>query len=423
MHFSDSISSSVKSIFSHFFRSLLTLFGISIGVFAVVTMFSSVYGLKNLIQSRMEGMGWNNSLMLVPGAQDSGRSSFRHGRMRFRRTQRVARPISLEDFHYLSEHISYKYNYGMLEKWDFLYFNEKIHNVRVRATNEDFFVSQTFPLKSGRYFSAFEENTDAKVCVIGYHFAEDYFANENPIDKIITVGAHRYKIIGVLDEDQLNENGFQFNPWGRRWDLRAIYIPLTTGAKYLRTDRSLDYIYFQAGNPDIYAQMKIDVNQTMLMLHKMSKDFSFNDIGPEMLKITKEIDEMMDKWNITLFAIASISLIVGGIGLFSTLLISISERMMEIGIRKSIGAKERDIFVLFIAEAVILAVFAALFGIAASSGIIVTVSKFTSFDFPVPMQGIVLGFGFSLLIGLLSGLYPAIKASKIDPIKAIYYQD
>jgi putative ABC transport system permease protein len=423
MHLSDSIISSVSSIFSHFLRSLLTLFGISIGVFAVVTMFSSVYGLKNLIQERMEGMGWNNSLMLIPGAQDTGRMPFQRGRMRFRSTQRVARPISLDDYYYLAEHTEYKYIYGMLEKWDYLYFNHKINNVRLRATNIDFFVSQTYPLKAGRYFNSFEENSGAKVCVVGYHFAEEYFKKDNPIDKIITLGEHRFKIIGVLDEDKLNEAGFQFNPWGRRWDLRAVYIPLNTGAKYYRANRSLDYIYFQAESSESYSLMKSHINQTMLVLHKMSKDFSFNDIGPEMLKITKEMNEMMNKWNVTLFAIASISLLVGGIGLFSTLLISISERMMEIGIRKSIGAKEKDVFILFISEALILAFIAASLGIGVSSAIIFTISQYTKFSFPIPLQGIMLGFGFSLLIGLLSGLYPAIKAAKIDPIKAIYYQD
>jgi len=129
----------------------------------------------------------------------------------------------------------------------------------------------------------------------------------------------------------------------------------------------------------------------------------------------------MKKWNITLSAIASISLIVGGIGLFSTLLISINERMKEIGIRKSIGATNLDIFLLFILEAIILALIGALIGIIFSSLLIVGISAALKFTFPIPVEGILLGLTFSVVIGIFSGLFPAIKASKIDPIEAIYY--
>ncbi len=153
----------------------------------------------------------------------------------------------------------------------------------------------------------------------------------------------------------------------------------------------------------------------------MARDFAYNDVGAFMLKITTEINEMMKKWNVTLSAIASISLLVGGIGLFSTLLISINERMKEIGIRKSIGATDMDIFLLFILEAIILALIGALMGIIFSSLLIFGISTALDFNFPIPIQGIMLGLGFAVVIGIFSGLFPAIKASKIDPIEAIYY--
>ena len=423
MHLKDSLFSSFKNIVSHFMRSLLTLLGISIGVFAVVTMFASVYGLKNMIQERMEGLGWNNSLMIQSGSQTDNNWQHRRRRNRFWTAPRIANPLSVEDFNYLEETISHKHMYGMIETWTRLYTQNKTDHVQLRATHNDYFITQTFPLKSGRYFNNLEMNNGEKVCVVGFHFAEEYFPKEDPVGKIITAGNHRYKIIGVLNKDILNDEGFSFNPWGRRWDLKAVYIPLTTGAKYLKSDHALDYIYMQSHNEEGFGKMKDEINQTMLMLHRMNHDFSFNDIGSELLKVTEEINDIMKKWNVTLFAIASISLIVGGIGLFSTLLISISERMMEIGIRKSLGATNLDIFLLFIAEAVLLAIIAAGMGILSSSGIISVISKFTNFDFPIPMQGITLGFGFAIVIGLLSGLYPAIKAAKIDPIKAIYYQD
>ena len=163
------------------------------------------------------------------------------------------------------------------------------------------------------------------------------------------------------------------------------------------------------------------MTQKLLAKHNMSRDFTFNDVGALLYQITNEIGEMMKKWNITLSAIASISLIVGGIGLFSTLLISINERMLEIGIRKSIGATDSDILSLFLMEAIILAVIGALIGIGFSSALITVIAQAIKFNFPIPVEGILLGLGFAVVVGLLSGLYPAIKASRIDPIKAIYY--
>ena len=140
-----------------------------------------------------------------------------------------------------------------------------------------------------------------------------------------------------------------------------------------------------------------------------------------MLNISSEIDRQMKKWNITLSAIASISLIVGGIGLFSTLLISIQERMTEIGIRKSIGATEQDIFFYFIFEALALALIGALAGIGIAWILISIVGNMINFPLYLPVPGVLVGLLFSVLIGFASGLYPALKAAHIDPIKAIYF--
>ncbi|HHE39226.1 MAG TPA: ABC transporter permease [Candidatus Cloacimonetes bacterium] len=420
MKLSESLFSSLQNIFTHKLRSALTLLGIIIGVFAVVTMFSSIYGLKNLINDRMEGMGWNNSIIIYPSEGFSENQSFRR-RMRFRYIKREAKPLTLHDFEMLEKEVDSKYIYGMVEVYDRMLRNEKEHNVRMRATNIMFFTSKTYPLKSGRYFNRFEEINASKVCVIGFHFAEDHFKDEDPIGQILTIGANRFKIIGVLDDDVLNQAGMNFNNWERWQDLKSIYIPLSTGSRYLRAGNAIDYIYLQAENTEKFKRMKTVTRQNLLAEHKMAHDFSFNDVGAMMFKITEELNEMMKKWNVTLSAIASISLIVGGIGLFSTLLISINERMTEIGIRKSIGATNTDIFLHFILEAVILALIAALIGIFASTFVVQIISKALKSTFPTPIEGILLGIGFSVLIGIFSGLYPAIKASKIDPIKAIFY--
>ncbi len=419
MHFFESFGSSFQNIFSHKMRSTLTLLGIIIGVFAVVTMFSSVYGLKKLITEKMEDMGWNNSLIIYPSSGDDRQSSRR--RFRFRYIRREAKPLTFFDYEMLKRETKPQSIYGYINSYERFYYNEIDDRVRISATNNEFFSNKTYLLEKGRFFDLFEERNALKVCIIGYHFADRYFQNEDPLGKLITVGQNRYKIIGVLAEDTLNQVGIDFNRWERYYDLRAVYIPLSTGARYLRSDNAIDYIYIQAHDGKSFWTLKTEVTQKLLAKHNMSRDFSFNDVGALMYQITNEIGEMMKKWNITLSAIASISLIVGGIGLFSTLLISINERMMEIGIRKSIGATNFDIFVLFLMESIILALLGSLVGIAISTVIVQVIAQAINFTFPIPAEGILLGLGFALAIGLISGLYPSIKASRIDPIKAIYY--
>jgi putative ABC transport system permease protein len=179
----------------------------------------------------------------------------------------------------------------------------------------------------------------------------------------------------------------------------------------------------QAKDESSYAQLKAQLRQMLLARHSMYQNFAFQDIGDMLLQINKEIDDNMGKWNITLFAIASISLIVGGIGLFSTLLISIQEKMLEIGVRKSLGATEGDIFFYFIFEAITLAIIGALLGIALSGLTLMGMQAAFKFPMPLPIQGMTLGLLFSIFIGFVAGLYPALKASGLDPIKAIYYFD
>jgi len=245
---------------------------------------------------------------------------------------------------------------------------------------------------------------------------------KNPLGKVVSVGNNRYTIIGVLGEDELNKKkGFNFNPWERKMDLKSIYLPLRTGSAYLRRAGAVDYIYLQSENEEKFASLKTNVTQLLLSRRNMTHDFSFEDVGSMFITINQEMDEMIKKWNLTLMAIATVSLIVGGIGLFSTLLISINERMMEIGVRKSIGATNRDIFFYFLMEALVLSLIAAFVGILLAVGLIKAMEMGIGSQMIIPVWSVIIGISFAIITGLLSGLYPAWKASSIDPIQAIYY--
>jgi putative ABC transport system permease protein len=353
----------------------------------------------------------------MPQAEES--RSKNSGFMRFMRVNRKAKPINYKDYEFLRANIDYKYIYGMIESWQKSPNNEWI---QVKATNNDFFKSKTYKINKGRYFNTFDEKSNSKVCIVGPYYAEEVLKDPNPLNKTISVGSYRYTVIGILAGDDLNKKkGFSFNPWERKMELKAVYIPLRTGSAYLRSNYAVDYVYLQAKSDSLYNPMKTQTTQLMLANHSMAHDFSFQDVGSMFMQINEEMDKMTKKWNLTLMAIASISLIVGGIGLFSTLLISINERMMEIGVRKSIGATDHDIFFYFIMEALVLSFLAALFGIGLAILLIKGIAMGIGFSMQIPLIGVVIGIGFALITGFLSGIYPAYKASKIDPIQAIYY--
>jgi putative ABC transport system permease protein len=212
-----------------------------------------------------------------------------------------------------------------------------------------------------------------------------------------------------------------FNNWQRQWDLQAIYIPLKTGAVYLRHNLAVDNITLRAHDTESFQIMQARANQVLLARRNMEKNFTFQDVGAQVLEITTQMDEMMKKWSVTLLVIATVSLVVGGIGLFSTLLISINERMLEIGIRKSVGAKDSDIFFYFITEAITLSLIASTIGILLGISLTLLLGLAIKIQVPIAIISVYIGFGFALVIGILSGLYPALRAAKINPIQAIFY--
>lgn len=418
----DALQSALQSILSHKLRSLLTLTGIVIGVLAVVSMFSSVYALKRLINQNMEGMGWNYSVVVTADQEDFMGSRRRVKRRVLRRASQSVRRLNYDDYLALRQQLPLKSSYAMIESGSILRLGNKDIEVRMRAADQEFFANKSYGLLQGRYYNRYEEDNLLPVLVLGYHFAKEQFGSANPVGKPLQLGDRRFQIVGVLAEDQINkDNDMNFNSWERRQDLSAVYVPLKYGVYNFGTNKGLHMIYLQARSEREFSAMKNQARQLLLARHRMYPNFGFLDIGQMMLTITHEISGFMEKWNITLIAIASISLIVGGIGLFSTLLISIQERMTEIGVRKSIGATDRDIFVYFILEAIMLATLGALLGIALAWLILTLIGKAISFPLYLPLQGVALGLFFSILTGFLSGLYPAIRAASIDPIQASYY--
>jgi len=416
----NNIRSSLTIILSHKIRTLLTLLGLIIGVLAVVSIFSAVDGVKVAISTSVGNMGWDNSFTITTKSGDSDKDYNRWWDRK--QTKREAKPINLNDFNTLKNELDVEHIYAMV--------STTLHNskygrwTQVKATNIDYFDFKNYKILEGRNFNNLDERKEANVCLIGSNFWESNLNSDpNIIGTKLTLGQHRYTVIGVVGDVKGEVNEFDFNQWQRRWDLRSIFIPLSTGVKYYSTNQEVQEIYVKSENANSFIYNKNRARQLLLINHDMTESFEFAAESEEILKFTQQLNDMLNKWNTILMAIASVSLFVGGIGLFSTLLISINERMNEIGIRKSIGASEFDIFSLLLSEAIILTLIGSLVGISLAKIAVVLISTAMKVPLVLPFNGVLVGLGFALLIGIISGLYPAYKAAKVNPIEAVYYFD
>ena len=175
MHLRENISASLQNIFEHKLRSALTLLGIIIGVFAVITMFSAVNGIKTLVMNNMEQLGWNNSLLLYPANPSESTSTISSRHRRFMYINRTVRPLSFEDYEELSRQVDTKYSYGMIQRWERMVTKDKVDWLRINATNNDYFQSKSYSIAEGRNFNRMEDTEAVKVCILGSNFAEKNF--------------------------------------------------------------------------------------------------------------------------------------------------------------------------------------------------------------------------------------------------------
>ncbi|MEA2103115.1 MAG: ABC transporter permease [Candidatus Cloacimonadota bacterium] len=417
MNILETVSFGLNSILSHKLRSTLTLAGLVIGVATVITMFTSIEAMKVIIDEGISSIGYDNTIIIYSSypSQDSNELRKYPQKLRFKQ-------LTYSDFEAVRQNVSgIEYSYADVDDGKNITINQKKSRIRIRGKNKDFFASKEYTISPGRMFSSFEENNGTNVCIIGASLVEKYFPQSDPLGKFITLDNIRLKIIGVLEEKEGNSN-FNFgNQWERKRDYESCFVPSKFASKYLRSNMQIDNIWIKTIEADQVDNVYNQARQIILSRHNMADDVDMKDISQTMLEVRQQVQGYMKNWNIILFCISSISLITGGIGLFSILLISIRERMTEIGIRKSIGAKNKDIFMHFLFESLSLALIGGILGAGISVGLIQLITAKLNINISFPYLGISVGLLFALGIGFVSGFYPSFKASKIDPVKAIFY--
>ena len=393
-----------SSLIANKMRSLLTMLGIIIGVAAVIALVSIGYGVRQQITESISSLG-SNLLMVYPGAPRT--PGVRPG-------AGANKTIKLSDYEAISKMDSVQAASPVAANSYLTVYMSKNWTTTVNGANADFQYVNNWTMKSGRFITDSQIERRERVAVIGATVAKNLFGNEDPIGKDIRIHKNSFKIVGVLDEKGSGAMGNDQDD--------VIVVPYTTMMERVMGVDYLRMIYIQAKEGQDLERVQADIENILRVRHGIKNpdldDFNVNN----MASIMKAVEENTATMTLFLGAVAAISLLVGGIGIMNIMLVSVTERTREIGVRKALGATYRTIITQFLIEAIVISLVGGAIGIVVGIGasqLIATVAKLKTV---VTTGPILLSFGFSMSIGLVFGLYPARKAAKLNPIDALHYE-
>jgi putative ABC transport system permease protein len=389
-------------------RSFLTALGIIIGVGAVIAMVSIGEGAKRGIESRFASMG-ANLLVVRPGSQNAKGVHSGWGSMTtLKEGDAIAIGQECPAVRYISPSVSARAQ---------TIYGNKNWNTSISGTGDRYPEVRNWEIESGSYFDESMVKTGAKVCVLGSDVKTNLFEDEDPIGKVIRIKKIPFKILGVLKK-RGESAGF-----GSRDDM--IAIPYTTAMRRLQGIDYIQSVDVQAVSSEMMSQAQAQIEELLRVRHRIAPgaedDFNVGNLA-EIAETAAASTKMM---TVLLGSIASISLLVGGIGIMNIMLVSVTERIREIGLRMAVGARERDILLQFLTEAIVLSLMGGLIGIGfgvGASKLVKKIPMFASFNTVVSIQSVLMAFFFAATIGIFFGFYPARKASRLDPIEALRYE-
>jgi putative ABC transport system permease protein len=407
MNLWESIRTSAAEIRSHKLRSILTLVGIILGTTSLVVMVSVIGGAAVAVQKGLSDLGFDGVMFVSAEAPQDRLEKKKAG---YSRGLRTADMRFIEEGQQLIQEaapVVYSQETALL--------NGRHLTVNVEGVTPAYGAIRNRSVEFGRYLVERDVEELAPVCVIGGKLKKDVFGAEEALGREVVMRGVRFRIVGVLRS--LGNN--QVNDDDMEKDNSKVYLPLTTMQKqFFGNDAVMAYV-FRVGDLEQLKDGQKEAEALLRRSHRGISDFKVQNIGEEILRIRREVDKLISNWTVVLASIAGISLLVGGIGIFSVMQISISERVYEIGLRKSIGATDGAIFGQFLIESVSLSLVGGLLGSLLGLGITLLAGQAFDDGLAVSPVGLMMAAGFAVVIGLSAGIYPALRASKLAPVDAL----
>jgi len=403
-----SLRIALRALMVNKMRSSLTMLGIIIGVGAVIAMIAVGSGAKKRIAEQIASMG-SNLLIVLSGSSTSGGLRFGSG---------TVPTLTADDAKAIQAEIpAVKYVAPSLGGVAQVVFGNQNWSTLINGTTPEALEIREWPLSSGRPFTQQDIEGATKVCLLGKTVADNLFGGIDPVGQIVRIKKVPFTVIGVLAPKGQSTYGQDQDD--------TIIVPLTTAQKRLfgmQFPGMVRVIAVQAREPEVMKQVEDQINDLLRQRHhlqaKQDNDFTVRNLT----EVMSTAEQSANVMSLLLGAIASISLIVGGIGIMNIMLVSVTERTREIGIRIAVGAKGRDILLQFLIESLVLSLIGGTLGI--GIGIVGTLilSTFTQWPTLFSIQAILLAFLFSGSVGVFFGFYPARKASLLNPIEALHYE-
>jgi efflux ABC transporter, permease protein len=392
------------SLIANKLRSLLTMLGIIIGVAAVIALVSIGNGVKQDIEDSISSLG-SNLLVVLPGAPRTPGARSSQGSMK---------SLKISDYEAIAKLEGVKAASPMTNGSYVVIYQNKNWTTSVAGVNSNFQDVNNWTMTSGRFFSDKNVQNRERVAVVGQTVVKNLFADEDPVGKEIRVKNIPFRVIGVLKS---KGNGTMGNDQDD-----TVLIPYTTSMERVEGIDYLRRVYVVAKDDGGIDRLQADIENLLRVRHNI-KDTNLDDFNIQNMKsIMETVAQTTGTFTLFLGAVAAISLVVGGIGIMNIMLVSVTERTREIGVRKALGATYSVIVTQFLIEAVVISLMGGFIGIAFGIGASKVIGMVSGMSTVVSVPTIIMSFAFSMAIGLIFGIYPARKAAKLNPIDALHYE-
>jgi putative ABC transport system permease protein len=406
MFISESVRTSLEEVRAHPLRSCFTLVGVILGTLAIVVVMSVLDGVEAAVWQGVEDLGLDGVLYMSQRKPTDPTE---------RAKAYLSRGMRAEDTKWFDDAETIKAVSPVGETRAVISAGSVTRRVNVYGVEPQFATIKNRKTSAGRWVSERDDDGVAPVCILGYKLKEQLFGGDNAVGQKLNLGGRRLTVVGVGTKFNM-----QFvNDDDMRKETAGVYIPWTLYRDMFGRANAISYVMAKAIVPERSVDAEDEAARIYKRAHNGIGDVHIDNVGKEILKERSNVTEILRNWRIVFFSIAGVSLLIGGVGIFSVLKISISERLFEIGLRKSMGATDTEIFMQFLIESITLSVVGAAIGLLGGIALVKVIAGFFPAGLPVSLFGLTVASGFAISIGLLAGLYPSISASRLQPVEAL----